>query len=174
MVATAASGAGCLHRQQPQSHPQGIASITLTPAQLCCSSSKKSLLFISRAARDDSKSASQDMHGSRKRKPRCSLWQTFLGFCIISSLRLQGSEHKPVQSHCSRSPLAKRRAIMLLCSCCSQGRAAAPLQPSGSSNPFPQHIGTRFCLPQLGNLTTAKNWQRTCTAREVGLHLLNS
>lgn len=112
--------------------------------------------------------------GAEKGSLAVLTWQTFLSFCIISALRLQGSEHKPVQSHCSRSPLAHGRAITLLGSCCSQDRAAAPLQPSGSSNPLLQHTPTRFCLPQQGNLTTAKLWQRACTAREVGPRLLNS
>ena len=91
-------------------------------------------------------------------------------------MRLQGSEHKPVQSHCSRSLLANGRAITLLYSCCVPRTDLLPLcSPSlGISNPFPQHTGTRFCLPQLQNLTTAKHWQRTCTAQEVGPHLFNS
>lgn len=96
--------------------------------------------FISRAGRDDVNSAvpaSQDMHRGSKRKPHCSRWQMFLRFCIITFLRLQGSEHKPVQPHCSHSPLANSWAITLLCSCCSQDRSAAPLKPLGSSNPFP-------------------------------------
>lgn len=64
----------------------------------------------------------------QKKKPRCSRWQKLLSFCIISSLRLRGSERKPVQSHSSRSALANSRVITV--------RFPAVPQPWGSSNPF--------------------------------------
>lgn len=160
----------------PEPTPRG--SIHHLRVELSCAVPRARIHFSSAVQPETIESQLFLPHRTRTRAEKGSLavltWQTFLGFCIISALRLQGSEHKPVQLHCSRSPLASGRAITLVGSCCSQDRPAAPLQPSGSSNPLPQHTWTHFCPPQLGNLTTAKRWQRTCTAREVGPLLLNS
>lgn len=128
----------------------GVASITLTGAQPAIPRAPR-VCFSSASHRGSSKAAPPARRArTGAEKGNLALAEP-LGFCIISSPRLQGSEHKPVQSHCSRSPLAEGRAIELPCSCCSQHRSAAPLQPSGSSSPVPQHTGTRFCLPWLQN-----------------------
>lgn len=104
----------------------GMASITFPGAQLCHSSSSKALLFISFSETAAvSSSCSPGTHKGRARK---------LCLCIISSPGWQGREHKPVQAHCSRSALAKSRAIELLCSCCSQHSSS----PILLQNP-PQH-----------------------------------
>lgn len=93
-------------------------------------------------------------------------WQTLLGFSIISSLRLRGSEHKPVQSHCSRSPLAFGRVLTLPSSRCSRGRFAAPVQPTGGSRPFLQRVGTRLCLPQPGAALQPKHQQEPTACKK--------
>lgn len=133
---------GCLYRQRPQSQAQGAASIALTRAPLCHFSSKDLPLTAEQTA------ASQPKEGKKE------AWLFALanapGFLYY---RILGIARKRAQT-CSGTLLqltpGRQPRCTLLRSCGSQDRAAALLQPSGSSNPLPQRPRTRFCLPGCG------------------------
>lgn len=94
------------------------------------------LCFLSAFHRDSS-SQLLLLAGHRERKPHCSAGKA-PGFLHYLSPGLQGSEHKPVQPHRSRSALAHGAAVLFPAHICS-------------SSPVPQHTRTRFCLPWLQN-----------------------